>query len=65
MKRFNRLAIFLLAVSSFALAGDKYQKAGAVKLTHDGQKWAEKTLKKMSLEEKIGQMLQVRYYMDF
>ena len=65
MKRFNGLAVFLLVLSSFALAGDKYQKVGPVKLTHDGQKWAEKTLKKMSLEEKIGQMLQVRYYMDF
>lgn len=65
MKRFNRVLVFFLAVSSLAFAGDKYQKAGPVKLTHDGQKWAEKTLKKMSLEEKIGQMLQVRYYMDF
>ena len=55
----------MLILSSLALGGDKYQKAGPVKLTHDGQKWAEKTLKKMSLEEKIGQMLQVRYYMDF
>ncbi|HEX7960415.1 MAG TPA: glycoside hydrolase family 3 N-terminal domain-containing protein [Terriglobales bacterium] len=65
MKRFNRLVVFLLAISSLALAREKYQKAGPVKLSHDGQKWAEKTLKKMSLEEKIGQMLQVRYYMDF
>src|SRR5215468_4760552 len=65
MKRFNRLAALLLVVSSVAFAGEKYQKAGPVKLTHDGKKWAEKTLKKMSLEEKIGQMLQVRYYMDF
>jgi beta-N-acetylhexosaminidase len=65
MKRFNRLAVLILVVSSFALGGEKYQKAGPVKFTHDGQRWAEKTLKKMSLEEKIGQMLQVRYYMDF
>ena len=50
MKRFNSLAVFVLVVSSLVLAGDKYQKAGPVKLTHDGQKWAEKTLKKMSLE---------------
>ena len=65
MQRVIKLAIFILTLTSFALSADKYQKAGPVKLTHDGQRWAEKTLKKMSLEEKIGQMLQVRYYMDF
>jgi len=36
-----------------------------VELTKDGQHWVEQTLKKLSLEEKVGQMLSVRYYTDF
>ncbi len=54
------LAVLLMAVlclSTLALAKDKYQRPGPVHLDRDGEKWAEKTLKKLSLEEKIGQML--------
>ena len=42
-----------------APAKDKYQRAVAVKLDRDGEKWAAKTLKKMSLEEKVGQLFMV------
>lgn len=42
-----------------ALAKEKYLKPGPVKLDHGGEKWAEKTLKKMSLEEKVGQLFMV------
>jgi beta-N-acetylhexosaminidase len=57
----NKLIAVALGVylCSMAFAKDKYQRVGPVKLDHDGQKWAEKTLAKMSLEEKIGQMLMV------
>ncbi len=34
-------------------------KPGPARLDHDGEKWAEKTLKKMSLEEKVGQMFMI------
>jgi beta-N-acetylhexosaminidase len=34
-------------------------------LDKDGEKWAQKTLKKMSLEQKVGQMLMVRSLADF
>jgi beta-N-acetylhexosaminidase len=54
--------IFLLALSSPAVAGD-FQHVGPVHLDHDGEKWAQKTLKKMSLEEKIGQMFMIRLAM--
>jgi beta-N-acetylhexosaminidase len=36
-----------------------------VELTKDGRHWVDQTLKKLSLEEKVGQMLSVRYYTDF
>ncbi len=65
MRKFFPIAAFLLLLPGFSFAKDKYQKVGPIELSHDGKRWAEKTLKKMSLEEKVGQLLQVRYYMDF
>jgi beta-N-acetylhexosaminidase len=58
------VVILLLVFTVFAKT-EKFSKAGPVQLTSEGNKWAEKTLKKMSLEEKIGQMIQVRTYADF
>src|ERR1700704_851195 len=53
---------FFLAFFSFSVAGD-YQHLTAVHVDHNGEKWAQKTLKKLSLEEKIGQMFMVRVAM--
>jgi len=36
-----------------------------VGLTNEGRVWVEKVLKRLSLEEKVGQLLQVRYYTDY
>jgi beta-N-acetylhexosaminidase len=36
-----------------------------VGLTAEGRTWAEQTLQGLTLEEKVGQMLQVRYYADY
>ena len=55
-------AVFLLIFSCFVFPGfakQKYQQPGPVHLDHDGQKWAEKTLHKLSLEEKIGQLFMI------
>jgi beta-N-acetylhexosaminidase len=54
--------IVLLALSSGAVAGD-FQRVAPVHLDRDGEKWAQKTLKKLSLEEKIGQMFMIRLAM--
>jgi len=54
----QRVAVIVLLVS-VSVAKDHYQKARPVTLDHDGEKWAEKTLKKMSLEEKVGQLFMV------
>lgn len=61
------IALFLLAciLSPIARSDDRFQKPGPVQLTRDGEKWAEKTLRKLSLEEKIGQMLMVRAIVEF
>jgi beta-N-acetylhexosaminidase len=56
------LAVFLV---SMAFAGDQNPQPGPVRLDSEGRRWVEHTLKKMSLEEKVGQMLNIRYYTDF
>jgi beta-N-acetylhexosaminidase len=49
----------LLLTSSLAFCKDKFQQPGPVHLDHSGEKWAEHTLRKMSLEEKVGQVFMI------
>lgn len=61
-------AVLVLLLFCLPCAGQnkaEYQKPGPVKLTDDGRRWVEHTLKKLSLEEKVGQMLNIRYFTDF
>jgi len=54
-------ALFFLALSFVAISASaktKYQPL-PVRLDHDGKKWAEKTLRKMSVEEKVGQLFMI------
>ena len=60
-KRSLMLALFL--AFSFLLSASDFQRVKPVHLDHDGDKWAQKTLKKLSLEEKIGQLFMVRLVM--
>jgi beta-N-acetylhexosaminidase len=58
----RRILPFLLLVFIFGTAAhakEKYQRPGPIHLTHSGQKWAEKTLRKLTLEEKIGQVFMI------
>jgi beta-N-acetylhexosaminidase len=58
----HRTLCFLLVALSLttaATAKDKYQRPGPIHLTHDGEKWAEKTLHKLTLEEKVGQVFMI------
>jgi beta-N-acetylhexosaminidase len=55
-RSFFLLAIFLLTFPAFSKT--KYQPL-PVRLNHDGEKWAQKTLKKMPVEEKVGQLFMV------
>lgn len=57
------VSLFLvLALCSACFAADKFSPPGPIHLDHEGEKWAQKTLRKLSLEEKVGQlfMIQVR-----
>lgn len=60
IRRWGIFALVLVLLSgAFAKDKGKFQQPKAVHLDRDGEKWAEKTLKRMSLEEKIGQMIMV------
>src|SRR5689334_16262438 len=59
------LLLLLLYSFSIALAKDKYQQAAPIHLDHDGEKWAEKTLRKLSLEEKVGQLFMITLRAEF
>jgi beta-N-acetylhexosaminidase len=61
------LCVFLavMPAASEKKPKEAFNQPGPVQLTKDGQKWAEKTLKKLSLEEKVGQLLMVRALAEF
>jgi beta-N-acetylhexosaminidase len=57
------LVLFLLSLvlttAASAKDKDKYQRPGPIHLTPAGEKWAEKTLRKLTLEEKVGQVFMI------
>jgi beta-N-acetylhexosaminidase len=53
------LIAFSFAVSISAFAKEKYQRSGPIHLSRGGEKWAEKTLRKLTVEEKVGQVFMV------
>jgi beta-N-acetylhexosaminidase len=59
----RKLAVFLVALALVPAASakdkNKYQHPGPIHETRDGDKWAEKTLHKLTLEEKIGQVFMI------
>src|SRR5713101_1540041 len=56
------LLLLLLGIPCFAR---DFQKPGPIQTTSDAQKWADKTLRKLSLDEKIGQMFMMRGRAEF
>src|SRR5438128_5939361 len=56
------LAVLLLAIP--AVAKTKYQPM-PLHLDRNGEKWAERTLRKMSLEEKVGQLFMIWVRAEF
>jgi beta-N-acetylhexosaminidase len=59
MPKISGVLFLALALASSANAKDKHQHPNAIRETPAGDKWAEKTLHKMSLEEKVGQLFMV------
>jgi beta-N-acetylhexosaminidase len=61
LRRLLLAALILSAASAFARDKnkDRYQRPGPIHLDKDGKKWADKVLRKMSPEEKVGQLLMI------
>src|SRR6516162_1789648 len=53
------IALFLVVAWNASLARDRYPQARPIHLDRDGEKWAEKTLRNLSTEEKVGQLFMV------
>jgi len=61
LRRLLLAALILSAGSNSAKdrTRDRYQRPGPIHLDKEGQKWADKVLRKMSPEEKVGQLLMI------
>ncbi len=64
ISKFLAFVLISLTLVPFAFSKDKvqehkFQTVGPVHLDKDGEKWAEKSLKAMTLEQKIGQMFMI------
>ena len=58
----HKVACAILVVMLIVLpvsAKEKHSKPGPIHLKKDGEKWAEKTLAKLSVEEKVGQLFMI------
>ncbi len=61
------LGAFLIVslLTPLAFAKERYQQPGPIYLDRDRQKWAEKTLHKLSTEEKVGQLFMIWVRVQF
>jgi len=63
------LVLILLLAAALSLAKDKskdrFQQPGPLHLDKAGKKWADKTLRKMSSEEKVGQLFGIKVLAQF
>ncbi|HMK23840.1 MAG TPA: glycoside hydrolase family 3 protein, partial [Terriglobales bacterium] len=51
--------LVLVLMTTSAFSKERFQKPGPIRLDAEGEKWAEKTLHKLSTEEKVGQLFMV------
>jgi len=65
MRRQLASLCFLLALLPVCFAKDKYSAPGPLHLDRDGEKWAEKTLHRLSPEEKVGQLFMIWVRAEF
>jgi beta-N-acetylhexosaminidase len=59
------LLVVLCTLLCPSFAKEKYQQPGPIHLDREGEKWAEKTLRKLSPEEKVGQLFMVWVRAEF
>src|SRR3954469_11745891 len=59
MPRILALLLVVISIVAPAFAKEKYQRVTPIRQSREGHRWAEKTLKKLSLEEKVGQIFMI------
>jgi beta-N-acetylhexosaminidase len=59
MRKSLGFILLAICIASPAFAKDKHARPGPIRQTRDGDKWAEKTLHKLTVEEKVGQLFMV------
>jgi beta-N-acetylhexosaminidase len=65
MQRPVILILLLASLAPMLFAKERYSLAQPIHLDRDGQKWAERTLRKLSLEEKVGQLFMIWVRAEF
>ncbi len=65
LRQVGLLFAVLSALVCPSLAREKYQQPGPIHLDREGEKWAERTLHKLSPEEKVGQLFNVFVRAEF
>jgi beta-N-acetylhexosaminidase len=65
MLRHTAFLLVLLPLAIPAFPKEKFQQPGPIHLDRSGNKWAEKTLRKLSLEEKVGQLFMIWVRAEF
>jgi beta-N-acetylhexosaminidase len=65
LRQTGLLFVVTCALVCPSLAKEKYQQPGPIHLDREGEKWAERTLHKLSLEEKVGQLFMVWVRAEF
>jgi beta-N-acetylhexosaminidase len=64
-KGFTHSALIFALLACPAFAKERYQQPSPIHLDHNGEKWAEKTLHKLSIEEKVGQLFMIWVRVQF
>ena len=59
MSKIIAVLLLVLALATTAFAKEKHVRPSAIRHSSNGDKWAEKTLRKMTLEEKVGQVFMI------
>jgi len=67
LRNLTQIALLFAALSCFARdkSSERFQRPGSIHIDKAGQKWVDKTLRKMSPEEKVGQLLGIRVNAQF
>ena len=65
LRQIGLLLVVACALVCSCLAKEKYQQPGPIHLDREGEQWAKNTLRKLSTEEKVGQLFLVWVRAEF